>query len=509
MKKRRIHKGLTMVLMAAAMLCQTLTVYGAEGRIAFSDKSAAVGEEVSINMQVSTDGASLNSADVMLSYDPAALEFISGTDASGGAGSVRVKIGAEAANETSLKSALNFKAIRAGAAKITVSSQEVYDGDSQIVNINRLGDSTVTITAPAGASADASLSDLKVSPGTLTPEFSPEVTAYTAAVGTDVEKITVSATSGDGKANVVVSGNEGLQMGENQVVCTVTAEDGTTTNTYTIQVTKGEGGETGAAVTGVDVMTTEKKVTIIAPEEGVALPEGFAECNIKIDGQDVQGWVWASETEHKYCVFYGMNEAGEKDFYRYDLEEKTMQRYFQDPMAISDVSREQYVTVAEDYNALIKDYERSQIILMILAGVAVLLLIAVIVLLVKRNGKEDDYKRNLGSNREEQLRVRQKPERHISKEERYMRGLEAEEELLQTEGVLQEIQAKEPTMAPVSEKKPENLEQVEQELKKRLAKEAEKAEKKTVRTAVTAKAVAATAVEPEDDEDDFEFVDLS
>ena len=50
---------------------------------------------------------------------------------------------------------------------------------------------------------------------------------------------------------VAVSGNDELQDGENTITCTVTAEDGVTTKTYTIVVTKSDDaaasdGETGA-----------------------------------------------------------------------------------------------------------------------------------------------------------------------------------------------------------------------------------------------------------------------
>ncbi|MFR4440516.1 MAG: cadherin-like beta sandwich domain-containing protein, partial [Hungatella sp.] len=319
---------------------------------------------MSINLKVTTSGSeALTSADVM-SYDPDMLEFVSGTDASGGAGSVRVKIGVESSDAKSLSATLTFKALSAGTGKITVSSQEVYDANSQLVTIDQLGNSTVTVTALEGAAKDATLSELKISPGVLTPEFSPEVDTYTAEVGLDVDKITVSAPTTDENARVSITGNEGLQPGENQIVCQVTAQDGTTVKTYTINVSKVEGGasdggseSTGESVSGVDVVTVAKTVTIIPVEEGVEIPKGLTECNIKIDGQDVQGWVWASETDHEYCVFYGMNEAGEKGFYRYDLKEKTMQRYFQDPLASSDVSMDKYVTVAEDYNALLKDYQ--------------------------------------------------------------------------------------------------------------------------------------------------------
>ena len=52
--------------------------------------------------------------------------------------------------------------------------------------------------------------------------------------------VTVSAPAKDGAAKVAISGNDDLQDGENTITCTVTAEDGETTKTYTIVVTKSD-----------------------------------------------------------------------------------------------------------------------------------------------------------------------------------------------------------------------------------------------------------------------------
>lgn len=478
-KMKRIVTNLAIAVMIALMMPgQTLTAFAANGRIAFSDRAAAVGGEVSINMKITSNGGDLKSADVMLAYDASLLEFVSGTDASGGAGSVRVKVGADAAGTTSFSSALTFKALQAGTTKITVSNQEIYDTADQLVTIDKQGDSTVSITGAANASKDASLSELKISPGTLTPGFSPEVEQYTATVGVDVDKLTINALAAGTNARVAVSGSEGLQMGENQIICKVTAEDGQTERNYTIQVTKtedavSEGTETEIPEDAVKVITAEKTVTIIPLEEGVEIPNGFAECTIKIDGRDIQGWIWASDTDYKYCVFYGVNEGGEKDFYRYDLKEKTMQRYFMDPTAKSEISMDQYIQVAEEYNALTHDYNVRLGIIIVLIILSVVLLIIIAILMVKRNkGNDEDSYRYDDIGIKEMPVVRPKTARSITKEERYMRGLEEDEA-----------------------KETDNLDSVEQE--------------RVVQTKEASKPRTSKAVEDdEDDDDDFEFIDL-
>lgn len=480
---RRLKQLFTSVMIAAMLAVvipyQSLVAFAASGQISFSDKSASVGEEVSIKMKITAKDGTMNSADVMLSYDPGALEFLSGTNASGGVGKIRVKISADTASVREFTSTLKFKTIKAGTTKITVGSQEIYDGDGQAVTIDKQGDSTLTVKALAGASKDASLSGLQVLPGTLTPEFSPEVDRYTVTVGTDVEKITVSAPALDGKANVVVTGAEDLQMGENQVVCKVTAEDGTTEKIYTIVVTKAEGGDSSTSIPaeGVDVITAAKTVTIIPLEEGVEIPEGFAESELEIDGVKANGWVWAGDSDYQYCIFYGVNEKGEKGFYRYDLKERTMQRYFRDVAGESDISQEQYVEVAEQYNALTRDYKIRLYIIIGLGVLSVILMIVSIMLFMSGRRKQyenlhdRDSRNRFGDERaaaREDILTRRKTSHHTSKEERYLLGLEEEESA--------------------------QIQKANEKLAREAKQQAVKRRTQTVQT-------------PEDD-DDFEFIDL-
>ena len=379
-----------MIAFAVAVLMpgQMMTVFAATARIAFSDPSASVGSEISVNMKI-TSSENLASADVMLSYDSNALEFISGTNAEGGAGAVRVHGDAGTPNTGTLTYTLKFRALTAGSSKITVSSQEIYDSNSQIVTVDRQGDSTVTANASASASKDVSLKSLQVSPGTLAPEFSPEVDTYAVTVGTDVDKLVISAECSDENANKVVSGNENLQMGENRVSLKVIAQDGETSKEYVIVVTKAEGGASAASGTASQfkMRVSERVITVLEPDESVEIPQGFKESTIKIDGHQVKGWVWGAESEHQYCVVYGMNEAGEKDFYRYDIKdtERTIQRYFQDPVNGDAVSKDVYDQLASTYDELLKDFRLFKILLIAAIVIAVVLLILLIVAL---NGKK-------------------------------------------------------------------------------------------------------------------------
>ncbi len=410
---------------AAVILAAAMSFPAFAARIAFSDPSAEAGNEVTVNMKITAgENETINSSKVMLSYDPQSLQFISGTGATGDAGSIQV-VGEGQSNSKELVFTLTFRALKPGTATIAVSTQEVYNKDGQLVNIGQTGSSSVTITGEASVAANADLADLQISPGTLTPAFSPDVESYGAVVGGDVDMVTVSATAADGSANVAVSGNEGLQVGDNEITCVVTGADGQTIKTYRIMVTKveGEAGDSVPMADQVALRTYDRTVTVLSAEEGMEVPEGFVQCSVNIDGQAVRGWIPKDEAEPEYCIFYAVNEEGVKGFYRYDLTEKTIQRYFEDSAAGLE---DQYNATADEYNSLLHDYEIRFWIIMGLIALSVILLI-VIIFLVAGRGQRDDFMERRESDDEWEAEKRSKRQK-LSKEEQYLRDLEEEEE---------------------------------------------------------------------------------
>lgn len=450
----------------------TLIAFAADGKITFTDLNVTVGEEFSIRVKIAADSGSIARSEMILAYDSSILEFVNGSDAQGGAGTISLS-GTAGQSETQVYT-LKFKALQSGTTKITVNSQEVYDADENVMNITHTGSSAIQVSAPATYSKDASLKSLQVSPGTLTPAFSADVTSYSVEVGMDTEQLIVNAVTNSANAKTSLSGTS-LTAEENTVVCSVTAEDGTTTKEYTIQVKKVEGGETlspddivevpdtptytpgdmSATVNGVtyevakqfdestlpegfeaitttyhdtevragqglqkdvilmyltdadgngslymyneskdsfspwvEISVSSKTIAILPMEEGVEIPVGFVEASIDVNvGEDqkktVSGWVWESDEQHEYCVFYGMNWNGEKGLYRYDFKEMTLQRYFQDPAVDTGISREIYDQAVENYNSLVGDYNARMAVVLILVVAVVILLGIVITLSVK------------------------------------------------------------------------------------------------------------------------------
>lgn len=106
---------------------------------------------------------------------------------------------------------------------------------------------TYTINVTRTISANADLSGLSLSSGTLSPVFSSDTTGYTASVENSVSSITVTPTTADVSAEVTVNGvtvNSGtasaplpLNVGTNTISLEVTAENGTK-KPYTVTVTR-------------------------------------------------------------------------------------------------------------------------------------------------------------------------------------------------------------------------------------------------------------------------------
>ena len=114
---------------------------------------------------------------------------------------------------------------------------------------------TVTVTRAEPLSTDATLSGLELS-GIDFGAFDPATTGYTASVANGVDETTVTPTTNDGGAIYAIKlggvahadGTVELSVGSNVITVEVTAEDGNTTKTYTVTVTRAEQPVSGPAV---------------------------------------------------------------------------------------------------------------------------------------------------------------------------------------------------------------------------------------------------------------------
>jgi uncharacterized protein YhjY with autotransporter beta-barrel domain len=122
-----------------------------------------------------------------------------------------------------------------------------------VTNADGIGNiASNVLNVPIMQSADANLQNLIPSAGTLAPAFDPNTTSYTLNVANDVETITFTPTLSDTRGAVVINGATipngtatpaiNLAVGSNAVTTTVTAQNGTTTKTYTVNIIRAQSG---------------------------------------------------------------------------------------------------------------------------------------------------------------------------------------------------------------------------------------------------------------------------
>lgn len=414
--------------------------YAASAMITFTaDKEEVrVDDVITVSLELSADVVP-GAFEGYIEYDAQYLEFVTGpVCVAGGDGTLKLSDLHPDSVRNTRKYVLYFKAIKRGEAVVTMrDGAHVYDVETESVMPAFIEGITLKINASKDASADSSLSTLKISPGTLSPEFSSYKMNYSATVSENTERLIVSALTSDPKASVLVEGDKELKVGSNRVTVTVTAEDGTTaqyvitveregkaatepegrnepegqeqkdtTDTKTEQTSKQEG--TTSAETPVTPkwafyvtneegelnLNTASRYKICEAAKGVDIPEGFVQTSIIISGNTITAYTKEGEAHADWLLLVLQKEDSEPALYRYDRVEKTIQRYIREVVEV-EVPVEKEVPVAKTGG--IKDlFGGSVIVIVILCVLAVLLAVWIIASAIERSSRK---KKKSSSNR--------------------------------------------------------------------------------------------------------------
>ena len=122
----------------------------------------------------------------------------------------------------------------------TMQEQETSRSKTESVNVvsfNSKSSNGETQSVTYNGESNNYLSSLTIDGFDLAPSFSKTCQTYFVEVGNDVNSITINAEAEDENTKVTVYGNENLVEGENKVLVSVTAENGTV-KFYRIYVTK-------------------------------------------------------------------------------------------------------------------------------------------------------------------------------------------------------------------------------------------------------------------------------
>ena len=376
------------------LLFSSQVLAAGNAKIQFNDPTITRGKKVTVSMKIKSSDINMSGADITFFYDQNILSYVSGTDAEGGAGTIRVKGAGKGNNKRSLEYDIVFDTLTAGTAYISIATGEVYDANNALVNVTHFGTSKITIRSAKTTSKNANLKSITPSVGEIEPAFSKDVLNYSVTVGEDTNSLPISALAEDVDAKVAVSGNTALVVGENKVTIRVTAPNGSTKKTYNLTVNKVNGMLSSIKAAGSDVQairSSDMSVTILPLPDGDG-PDGFITSTTKFEGKEISVLLRDGYESSGYFVFYGRSSDGEMGYYRYDTKEKTVQRYFDEP-AISELAktRKDYQTAFAQFNAAESARQRLFYIVIALGAACLILLIATIIFARKSSKKGMEY----------------------------------------------------------------------------------------------------------------------
>ena len=319
--KKSFTKILSFVMiMAITVSLFTFNVSAASATISGTGEYE-VGKSFSVTIRFNAD-ATLYAVEADVSYNSSVLRLnsVSGADYNIGNGSVKIVDDGFSATKPSKTSSytLNFTAIAAGNSNISVSLLGAGEATSKAS-----ASAAVTVVTPK-PSSNANLASIKLSSGSLSPAFNANTTNYNVTVKYDVDEINITGSVADGKSRVAGGGTLGLNVGNNECVLTVTAEDGTK-KSYIINIKRMTEEETLAAeeearnsnpllvvIDGVDY-------TIVNNFEGITIPTGFTQGTATRKESEI---TVLNDAAGKYQLCWLVDQNGENGaFYSRDAED--------------------------------------------------------------------------------------------------------------------------------------------------------------------------------------------
>ncbi len=284
-----MNKRFFALLLALLILCSPLcpsvfAAASAKASITLSDSKITVGDTVTVTVQYRSD-AEIGSYDFLLNYDAALLQYVSGADSETGNGKLPFVNYNENSDPKLVKRSVKFKAIATGSAAFSTQTKAIVNNDFSLMSVSE-ADASLTVNPKQTASSDNALKSISVSGGSFAPDFSPSQTKYSMEVDYSVKKLTVSAVANHSKAKVSVSGTD-LELGENTVKITVTAENGSK-KTYTLKVTRKE-----SQFANVSTVLDGNAYVFAHDPDALTPPQGFTASSALFEEKSVLSFVSA------------------------------------------------------------------------------------------------------------------------------------------------------------------------------------------------------------------------
>jgi len=156
--------------------------------------------------------------------------------------------------------------------------------DSALVQLAASAGNTVMVPVESLLSSEATLSSLAVEGAELTPAFSSSVFEYEVHVSRSETIASITAVAVDASAQIMITGNDNLVVGDNPATVKVSAQDGKTALEYKINIIRDSNFvPAGASITGSD----GKVYTFVELPQTLVLPMGFAQQMVMLGTQSV------------------------------------------------------------------------------------------------------------------------------------------------------------------------------------------------------------------------------
>lgn len=178
------------------------------------------------------------------------------------------------------------------------------------------------VTVQSQVSSDATLSDLSIGGVTLTPEFDPGIFQYTAVVSRNTTDVAVTAQTFNLNATTTISGQSGLQIGENTISVLVTAQDGTSMRTYQITVIRDD----NLVPEGANLLDNYGNHFYFQDlPDSLVIPSSFYQTTRVLNNIEVP--VFSCEGITSVLVYASRNQDGEAMLYLYNPNTQVIREY--------------------------------------------------------------------------------------------------------------------------------------------------------------------------------------
>ncbi len=223
----------------------------AKGEMQIIANKSVIEQNEEVDVSINILNTKIAALTIELYWDSSKLEYISGPENSNNLNNrilyTWVNENAENIDELNIES-FKFKALQESVTSIAVTG-EFYNSDGEKIEIEsnnieiKIGKENEQIESIDNkseniSSDNADLAILRLNHEGITPEFSKYIKEYYFVTDKDIQNLEITAVPQNPKANLTITGNNNLKMGENTIEIKIESQDKTKTSTYKIYLTK-------------------------------------------------------------------------------------------------------------------------------------------------------------------------------------------------------------------------------------------------------------------------------